>query len=147
MTIMKPKSFSLTIIAVLAFAAALFANYQSCLAATTCFGDSITAGVGSSQGLGGGYPPLLARILAAKGKDSRVFNRGISGEDTAAGLRRFKSTLTTDNPEYVTILEGTNDVWVGISPSGTSFNIGVMVDQARSLNVVPIVSTLRRLSR
>lgn len=111
-------------------------------AMTTCFGDSITAGKGSSGGEGYGYPPLLSALLAAGGYDSSVINRGVSGEDTTQGLQRFGDVLAADNPDYITIMEGTNDVWVGISTSGTVFNLGSMVDQALAANVVPIVSNL-----
>ncbi|MCG6893962.1 MAG: GDSL-type esterase/lipase family protein, partial [Desulfobacteraceae bacterium] len=80
-------------------------------ALTTCFGDSITYGIG-----GGGetYPRFLSDFLAGNGKSPAVTNRGIAGEDTASGLRRFQSVLNADNPKYVCILEGTNDIYVGI---------------------------------
>lgn len=112
---------------------------QTSFAVTTCFGDSITVGVG---GDGVTYPWRLAHFLNDNGRDSRVIARGVIGEDTASGLRRFASVLNADQPDYVCILEGTNDVWVGISPSGTAFNLGTMLDQALAANVIPILSTL-----
>jgi lysophospholipase L1-like esterase len=108
-------------------------------ALTTCFGDSITAGVGGS---GGGYPPILSTLLAQNGRDPAVTNRGTPGDNTADGVAKIGAFLTVDNPDVVLILEGTNDVWVGISPAGTAFNLGSMIDQARALNVIPVVSTL-----
>ena len=68
------------------------------------FGDSITAGVGDSQGLGG-YPKRLGNYLGVP-----VSNRGISGERLITdGRARFPSVMLSSTADVVIILEGAND--------------------------------------
>ncbi len=68
------------------------------------FGDSITAGVGDSQGLGG-YPKRLGNYLGIP-----VSNRGISSERLITdGQARFPSVMLSSSADIVVILEGAND--------------------------------------
>lgn len=68
------------------------------------FGDSITAGVGDSSGLGG-YPKRLGNYLGVP-----VVNRGISSERLITdGQARFPSVMLSSSADIVVILEGAND--------------------------------------
>lgn len=55
------------------------------------FGDSLYAGYRLNPGEG--YPPRLEAALNAAGTPARVVNAGVSGDTTAAALRRLAFTL------------------------------------------------------
>ncbi|MEJ6677322.1 GDSL-type esterase/lipase family protein, partial [Parasphingorhabdus sp.] len=55
------------------------------------FGDSLYAGYGLDQKEG--FAPELQAALTTVGKDVRVHNAGVSGDTTAAGLRRMDFVL------------------------------------------------------
>ncbi len=72
------------------------------------FGDSITSGVGTTNG---GYTYYLESLLDAEEGSTVVINAGVGAELTLEGLERFESTLTKWNDlQTVLLLEGTNDV-------------------------------------
>lgn len=103
------------------------------------FGDSITAGDGSNSG---GYPPKLEGLLASNGKPSVVANFGHSGEQTPQGVNRFDAVLASFPTNIILIMEGTNDVQVGISVETTKFNLQTMITKAKAANVIPVLATL-----
>ncbi len=77
------------------------------------FGDSITQGPQPFDEEGkGGYPSRLQELLRASGRpEVKVFNEGLSGETTSAGLSRIQSILNSRSGiEIYIIMEGTNDV-------------------------------------
>ena len=52
------------------------------------FGDSLTAGHGLEDPTDDAYPALIQKKIDADGLKWRVVNAGLSGETSAAGLRR-----------------------------------------------------------
>jgi lysophospholipase L1-like esterase len=102
-----------------------------------CFGDSITKGYKATP-----YPSNLQILLDPTGATTQVGNAGKGGESTVQGVARFASSLEQFHPTYVVIMEGANDVEIGISPETTSFNLGNMAQQAVSAGSVPIMSTI-----
>ncbi|MEO6569492.1 MAG: SGNH/GDSL hydrolase family protein, partial [Opitutaceae bacterium] len=52
------------------------------------FGDSLTAGYGLNEPEQDAFPALIQKKIEASRLDYRVVNAGLSGETTAAGLRR-----------------------------------------------------------
>ena len=99
------------------------------------FGDSITYGSGSSSG---GYPPKLAALT---GDDVR--NYGVKSETTASGAARIDSPLAGHpDASFILIMEGTNDVYHGISLGSTQHNLEAMVDKSRAYGITPILATL-----
>ena len=111
------------------------------------FGDSITQGVPfiSQPPNGrriGGYEPELERLFNEIGTPVAVLNYGVSAETTSRGVGRIDSILDQSQPEYILILEGTNDLFAGISIPTTIFNLSVMIDKSRGRNVEPIIATL-----
>ncbi len=135
------------------------------------FGDSITQGVNyiMSPGAGrrvGGYEPHLEQLFSSVGRSASVRNWGLGGETTQQALdggkwhcevdpvtgeeiceyvhsRTLGSALTQQGfAHYFLVMEGTNDVFSGITPFQTATNIGIMIDQARSFGMTPIVGTI-----
>lgn len=112
------------------------------------FGDSITVGYpyitteGDGQRIGG-YEPVLEAALNESGAGSwQVLNYGVFGQTTFEGLSRIDDVISGYPGAYILLLEGTNDVWSGISFSTSVYNLGVMVDKSRDGGLVPIISTL-----
>ena len=91
------------------------------------FGDSLYAGYGLDAGEG--FAPELQRRLAAAGTEAAVFNAGVSGDTTAAGLARLAFTLDglPKKPALVIIGLGGNDMLRGIGPETTRSNLDAML--------------------
>lgn len=75
-------------------------------------GDSITdcgraRPVGEGDGLGDGYVAQLADHLPGR----RILNTGISGNTVRHLARRWETDVLDLEPDWVSILIGTNDVW------------------------------------
>lgn len=68
------------------------------------FGDSLTVSVGAKSST---YPQQLAQLTGLE-----VIASGVSGEQTAQGLERFKRALDTHQVQAVVLLEGGNDFCV-----------------------------------
>ena len=103
------------------------------------FGDSVTAGFGSS---GGGYPPKLSALLNTNSKPSIVANRGSSGESTSQGVARIGGVLASWPANIILIMHGENDIVQGISVETTRFNLESMINQSRAAGLTPIIATL-----
>lgn len=114
-------------------------------AATTryiAFGDSITAGVGdSSDRAQPGYPPRLQDLLQAQGMDAVVENDGLGGEKTPQGLTRIDGVLAKGG-DVLLLMEGTNDISVGISEETTLFNLKQMAQRAAADGITTVHATL-----
>jgi len=105
-------------------------------------GDSITYGIGSSNGQG--YPPRLEARLWKAGKNATVINVGIPGEKSPDTDKRFKSAI--QGADIVLLMIGTNDVYhsdiCNGSPCLTDTHIASMLDKALQAGVTPFVSTI-----
>ena len=51
-------------------------------------------------------------------------------------------TLGKHKAKYVLILEGTNDIYWGLSVDTTIYFLGEMIDKSRAYNVIPVIATL-----
>ena len=90
------------------------------------FGDSLTAGLGLDDPSTQAYPALLQKKIDGAGLPYRVINGGLSGETTAAGLRRIDWMLRERVDVFVLALGG-NDGLRGILPPVTRENlIGIL---------------------
>jgi len=110
-------------------------------------GDSITAGspIASPSFPGdraGGYEPILESLLNGAGRPSQVLNYGVSAETTAEGVGRIGGVLDDSSPNYVLILEGTNDEQNGISIRSTLFNLFNMVAQGYDAGATSVLGTI-----
>jgi lysophospholipase L1-like esterase len=106
------------------------------------FGDSITAGVGDGPDADdfprplAGYPLRLQNLLGLQ-----VINDGIPGEKTPTGLRRLARDLGSFSPDFVIILEGTNDLESGSVPDALQ-NIQSMIDSVFASGAQPLLGTI-----
>jgi len=108
------------------------------------FGDSITAGVGSSDEAG--YRDSLAARLRSHFGSAKVTNQGILGSRTEKGAERLGGSLAEDRPAYSLILYGTND-WNEPSCKydegcKTIDNLRSMIRQCFAARTLPIVGTI-----
>lgn len=86
------------------------------------FGDSLTAGLGLSED--DSYPGLIQKRLESEGFGGlyTVLNSGVSGDTTAAGLRRLSWALR-NRPEIFFLALGANDGLRGVNPAETEKNL------------------------
>ncbi len=95
------------------------------------FGDSLTAGLGLDDPSTQAYPALLQKKIDAAGLPYRVINGGLSGETTAAGLRRIDWMLRERVDVFVLALGG-NDGLRGILPPVTRANLVGILEKVRA---------------
>jgi len=120
-------------------------------------GDSITLASShddiSADGIG--YQPILATWLAEdKDYPHTVVNKGVSGEDSAAGLLRLPNLLQAyPQSRFLLIQYGTNDVLYGVVPSGLGLepgdtgypgsfkdNMQKIIDQIKAADKIPMLA-------
>ena len=100
-------------------------------------GDSLTAGLGLDADQA--YPALLERRLRAEGSDLRVVNAGVSGDTTAAGLRRAEWALAGDVRILIVALGG-NDGLRGLPVDQMKRNLAQIVSLARSRGIAVLLA-------
>lgn len=104
------------------------------------FGDSITYGTGSSTG---GYPTKLEALLNERCGASAVYNYGQQGETTSYGSGRIETPLAAHpGASYILIMEGTNDLFFGMSLGATQYHLETMIAKSRDAGVTPLLATL-----
>jgi acyl-CoA thioesterase-1 len=93
------------------------------------FGTSLTAGLGLDPEEA--YPALIQRKIDSAGLEYRVVNGGVSGETSAAGLRRIDWLL--QQPVAVLVLElGANDALRGQDLAAARDNLQAIIDRTRA---------------
>lgn len=99
------------------------------------FGDSLYAGYGLDQKEG--FAPELEAALTAAGKDVRVHNAGVSGDTTAAGLRRMDFVLDSlpRKPDLLILGLGGNDLLRGLKPADSQANMEAMVKKLQDRDI------------
>ena len=95
------------------------------------FGDSLY--VGFNLPSDEGFAPTLERTLAAAGIKASVFNAGVSGDTSEAGLQRLAFTLDglPKKPDLVIVGLGGNDMLRGISPATTRANLDAILAELK----------------
>ena len=110
------------------------------------FGNSITSGVGDSNypSSAAGYPFRLEQLLKSSFPDVIVLNRGVPGEETNQGEARLPAVLRRDDPDYVLILEGVNDILdSGASDAGRIVkDLEAMVVEVKEYGAIPLIASL-----
>ncbi|HYC71272.1 MAG TPA: arylesterase [Opitutaceae bacterium] len=94
------------------------------------FGDSLTAGYGLDPDEPA-YPALIQQRIEEAGLNWRVVNAGLSGDTTAAGLRRLDWVLR-QRVDILVLELGGNDGLRGIPPDLSRANLQSMIDRARA---------------
>ncbi len=95
------------------------------------FGDSLTAGFGLDDPGQDAYPALIQRKIDSEGLPWRVVNAGLSGDTTAAGVRRVDWVLRQPVDLFVLAL-GANDGLRGITPELTESNLREIIGRVRA---------------
>lgn len=92
------------------------------------FGDSLTAGVGTTQNKS--YPAVLQSLSGLN-----VINAGISGEVTSDGLERLPGLIREHNPDLMILIEGGNDILRNKNYDLIQSNLEQMIKLAKSRHV------------
>ncbi len=98
------------------------------LATLVCFGDSVTAGVGVSQGA-----PTFCDSLDG-------INAGVPSDDTSEALLRFEPDVLSNKPDQVIIMFGLNDS-LSLTPQKYRLNIRTMVYKLKYNNIKILLLT------
>ncbi len=104
------------------------------------FGDSLYAGYGLAPDEG--FAPELQKALNDAGQDVKVHNAGVSGDTSAAGLRRMDFVLDSlsRKPDLVLLGLGGNDLLRGLKPLETRANMEAMVQKLADREI-PVMLT------
>jgi acyl-CoA thioesterase I len=97
-----------------------------------CFGDSLTAGLGTREGQS--YPDYLQKDMDALGYHYRVVNEGISGNTTKDGVTRLNDVLKL-RPEIAVVEFGGNDGLRGLPIERTEANLDEIVRTLKAAGV------------
>lgn len=93
------------------------------------FGTSLTAGLGLDPEQA--YPARIQEMMDSAGLRFRAVNAGVSGETSAAGLRRIEWLLA--QPVAVLVLElGANDALRGQDLAAARDNLQAIIDRTRA---------------
>ena len=107
------------------------------------FGNSLTWGwTADYWGSRGGYGPYLQERLRTVDMGAVVILYGFGGERTWSGVERIDSVLEEEDPEYILILEGTNDIQANIARRTIGYNLALMVRKAQEYGSIPVLGTL-----
>ena len=104
------------------------------------FGDSLFAGYNLAQDQG--FAPALERSLTARGVKAQVFNAGVSGDTSAAGLQRLGFVLDGlgRKPDLVILGLGANDMLRGLSPEATRANLDAMLSELQKRGIETVLA-------
>jgi acyl-CoA thioesterase I len=110
-------------------------NFPSSGKAIVAFGDSLVAGVGSTQGKD--FVSLLSQKIGEP-----IVNLGTSGNTTAEGLARINKVIALD-PKVVIVLLGGNDALRRVPADETFRNIDETVKRLHEAGAVVILLGIR----
>lgn len=108
------------------------ANIGSKGTTIVCFGDSLTEGVGASEG--SDYPSLLADAV-----DMEVINAGVSGDTTRDALARIEEDVLAYNPRIVIVQFGGNDFLRGLHKDETFNNMDKIVERIQEKGAMVVL--------
>ena len=100
-------------------------------------GDSLTAGLGVAPDEA--YPALIGRRLRASGFQYEVLNAGVSGDTSAAGLRRLEWSLKGP-VEVLVVALGANDGLRGLPVTELQRNLATIIERARARHVAVLLA-------
>ncbi|MBI2365943.1 MAG: arylesterase [Deltaproteobacteria bacterium] len=111
-------------------------NLRSAGQTIICFGDSLTEGVGASQGED--YPSVLSRLIAAP-----VVNAGHRGDTTADALNRLARDVLEKNPRLVILLLGGNDFLRQVPAGDTRKNLETIVQRIQERGAMVVITGMK----
>ncbi len=101
------------------------------------YGDSLSAGFGLRENQA--FPAQLEKALRERGHNVKVINASVSGDTTAAGLKRFEWSFPKG--AHGTILElGANDAMRGLKPGKTRANLDELLKRIKAKGVEPLLA-------
>ncbi|MBH0189734.1 MAG: hypothetical protein HP493_13105 [Nitrospira sp.] len=109
-----------------------------------CFGDSLTAGFQSctADNPHGTETPYGRFLQELTGSAVRVSVSSICGELTCEMAIRFRSAVLVQQPTYVVILGGTNDLGWNVAPADIMHNLLTMYELAAEAGIKPVPVTV-----
>lgn len=111
-------------------------------------GDSMTAGFMSPVGYSGPryytYTAILEALMRGGlgtgcGFNVVVVNKGVSGDSTDGMLERFDHSVAREEPDYVILWAGINDLYAGASPEHVAGNIAELTERTLLIGAEPVV--------
>jgi acyl-CoA thioesterase-1 len=101
------------------------------------FGDSLTAGLGLTAAES--YSTILQKKLESDGYQYEVVNAGVSGDTSAAGLRRIDWALEGD-VRFLILELGANDLLRGQPVREMKNNLDKIIERAQARGVVVLLA-------
>jgi len=101
------------------------------------YGDSLSAGFGLKEK--DAFPAQLEAALKKRGHKVRVVNSSVSGDTTAAGLKRFDWSFPKDADGAILEL-GANDAMRGLKPENARSNLDEMLKRMKAKGVEPLLT-------
>ena len=101
-------------------------------AVVLAFGDSLTFGTGAQPEAS--YPAVLEKLIGRK-----VWNEGVPGEISAAGLERLPSALEYYQPRLLVLCHGGNDFLRKLGDAEAAENLRAMIRLARKKGVAVVL--------
>ena len=77
--------------------------------------------------------------LIQKLPNATIINQGEGGNTTRDLLRRFDSYVTSNNPDYVWIISGTNDYWKGVPTAEFKSNLNRLIIKSKAIGAKVII--------
>jgi len=77
--------------------------------------------------------------LGQKLPNATIINSGNGGDTTRDLLSRFDSHVTSNNPDYVWIISGTNDYWKGVPTAEFKSNLNRLIDKSKAIGAKVIL--------
>lgn len=112
-------------------------------------GDSTTAGTPGFMSpleappIGKGDPESqYAYWMMRTHPEWTVLNRGVNGERSDEIEARFQRDVLEENPDYVIILAGVNDIYQGAPLDSLKRNLLTMYERARAAGIRPVAATV-----
>ncbi len=100
-------------------------------------GDSLTAGYGLPHE--DGFQAVLARALAAQGRDVKIIDAAVSGDTSAGGRARIDWALA-DGADAAIVELGANDMLRGLDPGQMEANLSAILDTLAAKHI-PVLLT------
>lgn len=97
-----------------------------------CLGDSLTFGYGVSR------VERWTEILKER-VNLKIINKGVNGDTTAGMLSRSFKDIIRNDPDYVIIMAGTNDLLIGRRLINVEENVESLCREMESNNITPII--------
>lgn len=88
------------------------------------------------------YTDILQARLLSSGKNVAVLNKGIDGDTTSGMLERYSRSVAPEEPDFVIIWAGINDLYAGLSIEQIHNNIKELFERTTGILSIPISCSL-----